>query len=29
MVHKEHFLLFLLPLVTAGITNVLQFRMWF
>ena len=29
MVHKEHFLLFLLPLVTAGITAFYMFRMWF
>jgi len=29
MVHKEHFLLFLLPLVTAGITTFYMFRMWF
>src|SRR5204863_7715103 len=28
-VHKEHFLLFLLPLVTAGITAFYMFRMWF
>lgn len=28
-VHKEHFLLFLLPLVTAGITTFYMFRMWF
>lgn len=29
MVHKEHFLLFLLPLVTAGITTFYMFRMWY
>jgi NADH-quinone oxidoreductase subunit L len=29
MVHSEHFLLFLLPLVTAGITTFYMFRMWF
>jgi NADH-quinone oxidoreductase subunit L len=29
MVHKEHFLLFVLPLVTAGITTFYMFRMWF
>jgi NADH-quinone oxidoreductase subunit L len=28
-VHPEHFLLFLLPLVTAGITCFYMFRMWF
>src|SRR5216683_247836 len=28
MVHKEHFLLFFLPLVTAGITVFYMFRMW-
>jgi NADH-quinone oxidoreductase subunit L len=28
MVHKEHMLLFLLPLVTAGITTFYMFRMW-
>ncbi len=28
-VHREHFLLFLLPLVTAGITTFYMFRMWF
>jgi NADH-quinone oxidoreductase subunit L len=28
-VHKEHYLLFLLPLVTAGITTFYMFRMWF
>ena len=27
-VHREHFLLFLLPLVTAGITTFYMFRMW-
>jgi NADH-quinone oxidoreductase subunit L len=27
-VHQEHFLLFLLPLVTAGITVFYMFRMW-
>jgi NADH-quinone oxidoreductase subunit L len=27
--YKEHFLLFLLPLVTAGITTFYMFRMWF
>ncbi|MBI2808226.1 MAG: NADH-quinone oxidoreductase subunit L [Planctomycetes bacterium] len=29
MVNKHHFLLFLLPLVTAGITTFYMFRMWF
>jgi NADH-quinone oxidoreductase subunit L len=29
MVHKEHGLLFLLPLFTAGITTFYMFRMWF
>jgi NADH-quinone oxidoreductase subunit L len=29
MVHREHTLLFLLPLVTAGITTFYMFRMWF
>src|SRR4029079_8559100 len=29
MTHKEHFLLFLLPLLTAGITTFYMFRMWF
>ena len=28
-VHKQHFLLFLLPLITAGITTFYMFRMWF
>jgi len=28
-VHHEHMLLFLLPLVTAGITTFYMFRMWF
>jgi NADH-quinone oxidoreductase subunit L len=28
-VHREHALLFLLPLVTAGITTFYMFRMWF
>jgi len=28
-VHHEHFLLFLLPLVTAGMTSFYMFRMWF
>ena len=28
-VHPQHFLLFLLPLVTAGITTFYMFRMWF
>ncbi len=28
-VHHQHFLLFLLPLVTAGITTFYMFRMWF
>jgi NADH-quinone oxidoreductase subunit L len=28
VVHQEHFLLFLLPLVTAGITVFYMFRMW-
>ncbi len=28
-VHREHTLLFLLPLVTAGITTFYMFRMWF
>ncbi len=27
--HREHFLLFVLPLVTAGITTFYMFRMWF
>jgi NADH-quinone oxidoreductase subunit L len=29
IVHKEHFLLILLPLLTAGITTFYMFRMWF
>ena len=29
LVHKEHFLLFLLPLLTAGLTTFYMFRMWF
>jgi len=29
MTHPQHFLLFLLPLVTAGITTFYMFRMWF
>ncbi|TMQ33756.1 MAG: NADH-quinone oxidoreductase subunit L [Planctomycetota bacterium] len=29
LLHKEHFLLFLLPLVTAGLTAFYMFRMWF
>ena len=29
MTNKQHFLLFLLPLVTAGITTFYMFRMWF
>ncbi len=29
IVNKQHFLLFLLPLVTAGITTFYMFRMWF
>jgi NADH-quinone oxidoreductase subunit L len=29
MVHREHALLFVLPLVTAGITTFYMFRMWF
>jgi NADH-quinone oxidoreductase subunit L len=29
MVHGEHFLLFLLPLLTAGVTAFYMFRMWF
>jgi NADH-quinone oxidoreductase subunit L len=29
MTNKQHFLLFLLPLVTAGITAFYMFRMWF
>jgi NADH-quinone oxidoreductase subunit L len=29
IVHKEHFLLVLLPLLTAGITTFYMFRMWF
>ncbi len=29
MTHHEHFLLFLLPLGTAGITTFYMFRMWF
>src|SRR3954453_18848398 len=29
LVHKEHFLLFLLPLATAGLTTFYMFRMWF
>ena len=29
IVHPEHFLLFLLPLVTAGITTFYMLRMWF
>jgi NADH-quinone oxidoreductase subunit L len=28
-VHREHMLLFLLPLLTAGITTFYMFRMWF
>src|SRR5262249_7142248 len=28
-VHKEHFLLFLLPAVTAGMTAYYMFRLWF
>jgi NADH-quinone oxidoreductase subunit L len=28
-VHREHLLLFILPLVTAGITTFYMFRMWF
>jgi NADH-quinone oxidoreductase subunit L len=28
-IHREHLLLFLLPLVTAGITTFYMFRMWF
>src|SRR5437660_12650847 len=28
-VHREHMLLFLLPLATAGITTFYMFRMWF
>jgi NADH-quinone oxidoreductase subunit L len=28
LVHQEHFLLFLLPLVTAGLTVFYMFRMW-
>src|SRR4029077_319024 len=28
-VHREHLLLFVLPLVTAGITTFYMFRMWF
>jgi NADH-quinone oxidoreductase subunit L len=27
--HPEHFLLFVLPLITAGITSFYMFRMWF
>ncbi len=27
--HPEHFMLFLLPLITAGITSFYMFRMWF
>jgi len=29
LVHKHHFLLFVLPLVTAGLTTFYMFRMWF
>jgi NADH-quinone oxidoreductase subunit L len=29
LVYQEHFLLFLLPLVTAGITTFYMFRLWF
>ncbi|MBI3407041.1 MAG: NADH-quinone oxidoreductase subunit L [Planctomycetes bacterium] len=29
VVHAEHFLLFLLPLLTAGLTTFYMFRMWF
>src|SRR5262249_43681318 len=29
LVNREHFLLFLLPLLTAGITTFYMFRMWF
>ena len=29
MVYNEHFLLFLLPLITAGLTTFYMFRMWF
>jgi NADH-quinone oxidoreductase subunit L len=29
LAHKKHFLLFLLPLATAGITTFYMFRMWF
>jgi NADH-quinone oxidoreductase subunit L len=29
IVHKEHLLLFVLPLVTAGLTAFYMFRMWF
>jgi NADH-quinone oxidoreductase subunit L len=29
IVHKQHFLLVVLPLVTAGITTFYMFRMWF
>jgi NADH-quinone oxidoreductase subunit L len=29
IVNKQHFLLFLLPLVTAGLTTFYMFRMWF
>jgi NADH-quinone oxidoreductase subunit L len=29
LVHNEHFLLFLLPLITAGITTFYMLRMWF
>jgi NADH-quinone oxidoreductase subunit L len=29
LLHREHFLLFLLPLVTAGLTVFYMFRMWF
>jgi NADH-quinone oxidoreductase subunit L len=29
IVHKQHFLLLVLPLVTAGITTFYMFRMWF
>ncbi len=29
LAHQKHFLLFLLPLVTAGITAFYMFRMWF
>src|SRR5438067_3159270 len=29
LIHPEHSLLFILPLVTAGITAFYMFRMWF